>query len=388
MQIDAMDVTAYNGRKTLLAEAIMSANPYQALAARLDALPNGFPSTPDGAELRILRKLFKPEEALLAASLRLTLETPAEIAERLGADPAVLGPQLKSMAKHGLIKAGRMSRPLEPDARGVLGFGLLPFVVGIYEMQAATMDAELARLFEDYYRQAFVQTTTITPQVHRVIPVGKSIKVEMEVRPYESAAEIVAASKAWGVVDCICRKQKALIGEGCNHPVDVCMVLAPVPGAFDHAPAVRAQTQEEAMATLRRSAEAGLVHSVSNNQEGLWYICNCCTCSCGILRGLVELGRANVVARSAFVNQVDQDRCGQCGTCVDACQFDALVLTTELQIDSVRCVGCGVCVLVCPEDALGLVRRPESEVLPPPVTEGDWQAARAQARLLDMAKVV
>jgi ferredoxin len=166
------------------------------------------------------------------------------------------------------------------------------------------------------------------------------------------------------------------------------MVLAPVPGAFDNAPAVRSLTQEEAMDTLRRSAAAGLVHSVSNNQEGLWYICNCCTCSCGVLRGLAELGQANVIARSAFVNQVDPDLCGGCGACVDRCQFGALALTDALQIDRGRCVGCGVCVPACPEDALRLVRRPEDEILPPPVTEGDWQAARAAARLLDIAKVL
>jgi electron transport complex protein RnfB len=56
------------------------------------------------------------------------------------------------------------------------------------------------------------------------------------------------------------------------------------------------------MGTLRRAAEAGLVHSVSNSVEGTYYICNCCTCSCGILRGMAELGIANVVASSAFVN--------------------------------------------------------------------------------------
>ena len=38
--------------------------PYQRLAERLDALPNGFPPTADGVELRLLAKLFTPEEAI------------------------------------------------------------------------------------------------------------------------------------------------------------------------------------------------------------------------------------------------------------------------------------------------------------------------------------
>jgi H+/Na+-translocating ferredoxin:NAD+ oxidoreductase subunit B len=353
---------------------------YRLLAQRLDATPNGFPPTADGAELRLLAKLFTPEEAALTASLRLTLETSAEIAVRTGRDPDALPAQLKSMARRGLIKAGR--------AAGGLGYGLLPFVVGIYEMQGTSIDAELARLFEDYYRQAFGQAVSIKPQVHRVIPVQKSVRLDMEVRPYESAAEIVAACRSWGVVDCICRKQKALIGEPCGHPIDNCMTFSMRAGAFEGDSRVRALTQEEALATLRRAADAGLVHSVSNSREGIWYICNCCTCSCGILRGLADLGMANVIARSAFVSQVDEALCAGCGLCVDRCQFDALAFETVAEVDRFRCVGCGVCVTACPEGALSLIRRPDDEVLPPPVTGDDWLAARAAARGLDLAAVL
>lgn len=166
------------------------------------------------------------------------------------------------------------------------------------------------------------------------------------------------------------------------------MIFSQTPGAFDRSDGIRALTQKEAMATLRRAAEAGLVHTVSNKQQGTWYICNCCTCSCGILRGMADLGIANVVARSAFVNQVDEALCAGCGLCVESCQFEALTLDDLAQVDEVRCVGCGVCVLSCPEGALSLIRRPAEEVLPPPVTEADWQAERAAARGLDLNKVL
>jgi electron transport complex protein RnfB len=36
---------------------------YKRLAAALDALPGTFPSTPSGAELRLLKKSFTEEEA-------------------------------------------------------------------------------------------------------------------------------------------------------------------------------------------------------------------------------------------------------------------------------------------------------------------------------------
>ena len=358
----------------------MDNNPYQNLAKRLDALPNGFPSTPNGVELKLLARLFTPEQAGLATQLRLTLETPEQLAERIGGNPKELRNLLKQMARNGLITAD--------ETPAGQGFGLMPFVVGIYEMQGSKIDAELASLFEQYYLEAFGQILALQPAVHRVIPVNESIHVGLEVRPFESVASIIASAKAWAVSDCICRKQKQLIGQGCSHPLDVCLALSTTPGAFDHSQMVHSLTQEEAMSTLRRAAEAGLVHSVSNNQKDVWYICNCCTCSCGILRGMVDLGIANVVAHSAYINQLDADKCILCGLCVDRCQFNALTLDSALHIDLQRCAGCGVCTIACSEGALYLVLRPESEVPTPPEKEVDWRIAHAQARKLDLHEVL
>lgn len=343
---------------------------YRRLARSLDALPNRFPAAEDGSDLRLLAKLFTPAEAALAAQLLPELEAPNQIAERLGCDPREVAPQLKDMARKGLISLGKTSQ-------GRLGFGLMPFVVGIYEAQVGRIDAELARLFEDYYRQAFGGALRIQPQVHRVIPVGETVKNDLEVRPFESVTGLIDQAQSWGVIDCICRTQKALIGEPCPHPVDVCMVLSDKPGAFSPEGSVRPLTREGALHTLKRAAQAGLVHCVSNNQRDLWYICNCCTCSCGILRGMADLGIANVVARSAFVNRVDEEECIACGECLSACSFQALSMDLAAEVNETRCVGCGVCVPTCPQGALGLVRRPNEAQ--PPETEVEWRAARSTA---------
>jgi heterodisulfide reductase subunit A-like polyferredoxin len=95
---------------------------------------------------------------------------------------------------------------------------------------------------------------------------------------------------------------------------------------------------------------------------------------------MANLGIANVVARSAFVNQVDPVVCSACGLCIEACPFDALSMADQAVVDAVRCVGCGVCVLNCPDEAMGLVRRPESEIMPVPETAEAWGAQRTAAR--------
>jgi ferredoxin len=348
-------------------------SPYRKLARSLDALPNGFPPADDESDLHLLGKLFTPQEAGLAAGLLPELETPAQIAGRLRRETEETGALLKTMAKKGLITFGKTTQ-------GRPGFGLLPFVVGIYEEQVGRIDAELAQLFEAYYQKAFGKALRMKPQVHRVIPVGESVKNTMEVRPFEDVSSLIDGAQSWGVLDCICRKQKALIGKPCEHPLDVCMVLSQKPDAFTSSTTVRELTHDGAMQTLKRAAAAGLVHCVSNNQRDLWYICNCCTCSCGVLRGMKELGIANAVAHSAFINRVDDLLCNGCESCLSACQFDALSMTMAgvMVVDEIRCVGCGVCVSLCPQGALGLERR--SEEIIPPATEDDWRVARLQQR--------
>ena len=355
-------------------------DPYKKLALTLDSLPEGFPSTPDGAEIKILKHLFSPDEAEIASQLRLRLEHPKEIAARIGANHIELKKQLKIMVRKGLIRLGKS------ETIG-LGYGLLPFVVGIYELQTGKMDETFARLFEDYYQQAFANMTSVEPKFHRVVPVGETIRNDMSIEPFESASTLIENAKAWGVTNCICRQQKKFIGEPCDHPEDVCMTFSQRPGAFDGNPVISAMTKDEAYDKLKYAADSGLVHSVSNNLDGdsfiSHYICNCCTCSCGILRGIAETGVANVIARSPFVLEVDPDLCGGCEICIDYCQFDALSMHPEdftLQISQIKCVGCGVCVPQCPDDALIMVRRPDEEILEIPTSHEEWLEQRAMAR--------
>jgi len=48
----------------------MSDEVYDKLAKVLDALPNGFPSTESGVEIKILKKIFKPDDVELFCDLK------------------------------------------------------------------------------------------------------------------------------------------------------------------------------------------------------------------------------------------------------------------------------------------------------------------------------
>ena len=242
----------------------MSKEAYRKLARTLDAIPNGFPSTESGAELRLLAKIFTPEEAELASVMRLNLEPVDVIAARAQMDPQVARRTLRTMVRKGQIRFGREERKL--------AFGLLPFAVGIYEEQLPRMDRELAELFEAYYQEAQGGPLLQAPSIHRVIPVAEAVPADIEIYPYERATKMLEEAKAWGVRDCICRVQQKLVGKGCDRPVENCLVFAPVEGIFDGNKAIRAITKDEAQRILLEAEDAGLVHSPGNYQDGHYYI--------------------------------------------------------------------------------------------------------------------
>jgi ferredoxin len=355
---------------------------YRKLAQRLDAIPNGFSSTESGVELRLLAKIFTPEEAALASVMRLSHEPAADIAARAGVDADTAYLTLKEMARKGQIRIKK--------GKGLLLFGLMPFAVGFYEEQLPRMDAELATLFEQYFQET--QGGGIVrqaPAVHRVIPVGEAIPFDLEVFPYEHATELVEDAKSWGVRDCICRVQQQLVGKGCDHPIESCLVFAPVEGAFDHSEVDRALTKEEALQILRQAEETGLVHTTGNYRDGHNYICNCCTCCCGILRSVAEFGVPTTAVRSDFHTVVDAEACIGCGDCLERCQFGALSVPDDIcVVDYSRCVGCGLCATACPTEALYLERRPEGEVPLPPADISQWMVQRAQERGISISDIL
>jgi ferredoxin len=351
----------------------MQENLYRRLAQRLDATPNGFPATESGVELRLLAKIFTPEEAALASVMRQTPESAADISTHAGVDPDTALGTLQGMATKGLISSReRAGHPV---------FGLRPFIVGFYEAQLPRMDEEMAALFEQYYQETQGGIVGDVPSLQRVIPVGEVIPFELEIFSYERATELLEGAKSWGVRDCICRVQQRLVGKGCDRPAENCVVFAPAEGAFDRSNVDRAITKEEALQILREAEEAGLVHSAGNYRSGNFYICNCCTCCCAILRGVAEFGIPTAVARSDFYMVVDAELCIGCGDCLERCQFGALSVPEDVSVvDHVRCVGCGLCAMVCPSDALQLERRPEGEIPLPPADIREWRTRRVETR--------
>ena len=347
---------------------------YKRLALKLDNLPQAFPATESGVELKILRKIFTPDEAEMALKMRPVPETSEAIAQRLGIPLDEMQVILDSMVEKGQIGTTNMGQ-------GQV-YLFAPFVIGIFEFQLNRLDKELADLMEEYGPYLMKSLGGHKPELMRVVPLNIQIDAEHTVYTYEDLRKVMEEAKAFQVVDCICRKEQALHGNTCKHSVEVCLGFSRHEQAFDKYSKGRSISRDEALQILAKADEEGLVHCTYNVQQGQMFVCNCCSCCCGILRGIKKFNAPHALAKSNYRAVIDQETCVACGTCAEErCPMDAIVEEDgAYAVRPERCIGCGVCVSTCPSESITLMRKPESEHESPPTNIVEWYVKRSQTR--------
>lgn len=359
----------------------MTEDVYRKLARVLDTLPNGFPASESGIEMQILKRIFRPDEAELFCDLRLTFETAPQIAERTGRPLEGLEKTLSTMWKRGQIFGVYLD--------GTKMFRMVPWVFGIYEFQLPHLDRELAEMCEEYMLNSYgKQFLKETPQFMQVVPVEREIQASHEALTYEKVSSIIETGRSFMLNECICKKEQGLLDHPCEKPLHVCMGIAPVPGVFKETKVGRPITKQEAYDVLSKSEENALVHLTWNVQDGHFFICNCCGCCCGVLRGINDLGfPASQVVNSYYYAVIDPDACTQCGVCKDErCQVSAIEEGPEAnRVIREKCIGCGLCVSTCASEAIQLVRKPQDELVAPPRDEMAWYEERARKRGVDFS---
>ncbi len=328
---------------------------YRRLADHLDTLPDGYPPTETGVELRVLQRLFTPAEATLAVHLTLKRETAAAIAERAELPIEETARRLSQMAQKGLVFS------VEPNDGDVL-YQAVPFVVGIFEFQVDRLSSEFLADLAEYAatRGEWPQVKTI-PQL-RTIPVGVSIESQTEVLPYERVEELVAAHDRFAVAPCLCRKIARMTGGGCEAPLETCMIFGEWAEYYINTGRGREICREEVMEILKQANESNLVLQPSNSKKAA-VIC----CCCGVLTTLKALPNPADEVASSYGARYDRDTCIGCHRCLSRCQMDALTQDGDrITLAENRCIGCGLCVATCPSGALKLVHRKRAKDSPPP----------------------
>jgi Na+-translocating ferredoxin:NAD+ oxidoreductase subunit B len=353
-------------------EEIMENLIYQKLARHLDNLPGGFPATETGVELRILKRLFAPEEAGLALHLSLISEEPRVIARRAKISREEAADRLETMALKGLILR-------EEPEKGPMKYMAAQYVVGIWEYQVNNLDPDLIRDMNEYLPFLGDQSWKV-PQM-RVIPVGQSITPENKVLPYEMAEELIREQKKFGVRPCICRREHTMVGKGCNKPEESCLVFG-MGVDYDHRNGVgRVIDLKETLDIIKRADEAGLVLQPSNTKDAL-FICCCCGCCCQVLKSYKRNPKPVSMVSTSFVAAHNVETCSSCGVCVERCQMEALQLEADtISLNPDRCIGCGLCVSTCPTGSISLVRKAEQPAVPKDIVQNLVQLGKARGKI-------
>jgi formate hydrogenlyase subunit 6/NADH:ubiquinone oxidoreductase subunit I len=210
----------------------------------------------------------------------------------------------------------------------------------------------------------------------RALPIHKTIEDPRQILPYEDVVKVLDNFEYFTVSACPCRHRKNLDDDShtCQKPIGNCLHFDALGRYCVENGLGREITREETEQILKESADAGLVHGISNWREKPDTICNCCSCCCLWMEAYHKLGHHKSLDASNYTLNVNPETCKACGLCVKRCPMDAIQLKFSDKAqnkfykapvpETGLCLGCGVCVHKCPTRSLTLERK--AEIVDPP----------------------
>jgi Fe-S-cluster-containing hydrogenase component 2 len=355
---------------------------YEKLQKILDSHPSTAPKSDTFTE--ILKTLFAPEEADIALAMSFKARAVADIARDASiAEDAALK-ILEGMADKAII--------YEKKKDGKSQYGLVPTIPGLFEFPfmkggGTPMHDKLGTLWEKYHHEALGASFSGNPTpLMRVVAVEKSLTPKNRVHPFEEVKYLIDNSNFLALTQCACRVSVAK----CDKPKDVCIIFDGAAEFLVERGYAWKASKEEAMDALRRSDEAGLVHTSNNSQDRANVICNCCPCCCTVLRGRTELNHPHAFEPSRFEAKVDDAACTGCEACADErCPVKAIGMKNDIAVvDAAKCIGCGLCVTACPADALSLAERKDIPATPQSIIEMGIKVAQDKGRFEEFIRIM
>ncbi|MGD9323929.1 MAG: 4Fe-4S ferredoxin, partial [Desulfobacterales bacterium] len=187
---------------------------YIKLQKHLDRQPVGFPATRSGAEIKILKHIFTPEEAEIVSFLNYKAEPLKTIFGKVG--HLVESPEKLEKILDRIQKKGGIELKIK---NGSKHYCCAPLVVGMYELQLGRLTPEFIRDFNEYIsdmRFGIEFLSTELPQM-RTIPVSRSIHPQHNVSTFDEVTTLLQqAEDPFVIIECICRKKKSIEGKSCE----------------------------------------------------------------------------------------------------------------------------------------------------------------------------
>jgi electron transport complex protein RnfB len=343
---------------------------YFKLQRHLDKQPVGFPATQSRVELKILKHIFTPEEAQIAIYLSYKFDPLETVFDRVR---HIVGSseELKELLD-GSQKKGGVESKIKGGKRH---YCLAPLVIGMYEMQLKRLTPEFIKYYNEYIndKKFGIDFLSAEPPQTRTIPIAKSIHPQYNVSTFDEVAALLEQAEApFAILECICRKKKAMEGGSCKvtDRKETCLAIGHIAQHALLGDFGREITRDEAMSILEKNQKQGLVLQLSNTEKAE-FICSCCGCCCGLLEVHKHLPKPVDFWVSNLHAVVDRSACDGCGVCEKRCQVGAVHVRKKKQpavVNLDRCIGCGLCVPTCPRNAMTLLKK-SIEVRPPETRE-------------------
>ncbi len=346
-------------------------NIYRDLQKHLDQMPIGFPKAESGADIRVLKHLFTPEEAKIATFLRFgwnrDLEPLEQIYNRIketGISLEELETKLDNLVKKGSILSRRKGEK-KYYANAML-------IIGMYEFQVNKLTKEFLKDFNEYLSEIWGAEANKTDYHQlRTIPVEKSLDPKLKVAPYDNVRKIIEESNGpFAKINCVCRQERDLYGKPCKMTKyeDNCLGFGGMIQTYIDQGWATQISKDETLKILRANQEEGLILRPSNSQD-VDFICSCCYCCDRGIAGLLNVPDPANYVISNYYAELDPDLCTGCGTCIDRCQMKAISQLDDIpSIERMRCIGCGNCIAICPSEAL-MLQKKEEQYIPPPTMD-------------------
>jgi formate hydrogenlyase subunit 6/NADH:ubiquinone oxidoreductase subunit I len=366
---------------------------YQKLVEYLD---NPIMELPESEwKMPMITSRITPEEAEFLIGFPWRATSLEDIADMKDMDPAELAPKLKELCERGLIFEsirGDSRRYRLLDAGQM--FLRMPYWPGKDDDDLKTTAQYANRYYMDNWQD---QNKPIRHKALRSLPINETLEDKKQILPFEDVLQVLDNYEYFTVSHCPCRERHRLDPDyiDSKHPSEVCLHFDELGRYCVEHGMGREITKEETLEILKKAADSGLVHGLTNYEKNPDTICNCDPTYCTVFRPYHHLGHDKAMDPSNYKLKVSSpETCRACGLCVKRCPMDAIQMQVSEQatnkfhkvvkVDTELCIGCGVCVHKCPTDSIVLERREETTRPPKDVYEfvslqsADKQAAKEQ----------